>query len=342
MINVTQSPSRSLRLRLFNLLLALIDVYAFGLIVYVLLRLLTQDRLWPMLVINHIIHWLLLPSVLTMLLLLGLRRWRRAALNAVGAAAFMLLFGELFLPALPSGSACAAAETDCHQLRVMTFNIHAEPNSDVSSEIVAMSESGADVIALQEMSTELAAAIETELIDEYPYQALHPLDRLGTGIISKIPFDEVEAFKIGDLYLTIRAVILIDNTPVTIFCTHTAPPAFDLTYGYVSLGRSDIETLVELADAHAPTLILGDFNTVDQLYEYRIFRDAGYGDAFREAGWGFGSTFPDHNESFPILPRLMRIDYIFHSVDIRAIRAWVGPETYSDHRSVIADLVVTP
>jgi endonuclease/exonuclease/phosphatase family metal-dependent hydrolase len=335
-----QKPSSSLRERFFSLIMALIDVYAFGIIVYLLLRLITQERLWPVAVINHVIHWLLVPSVLMTLLFAGLRRWPRTALNAVGTAAFLVLFGEFFLPALPAGDVCASSAAGCSQIRVMTFNTHAEPETDVSSKIDAVLESGADVIALQEMSVALAAAIDSELMDEYPYQALHPVSIPGAGMISKVPFDKVEAVNIGELYITIHVVITVDNSPVSIFCTHTSPPTLDLSLGYASKGRGDIRKLIDLAEDQEAVLILGDFNTVDQMQDYRIFRNAGYKDAFREAGWGWGSTFPDY-DSVPIQP-FMRIDYIFHSADFHSRRAWVGPETVSDHRPVIADLVYSP
>jgi endonuclease/exonuclease/phosphatase (EEP) superfamily protein YafD len=36
---------------------------------------------------------------------------------------------------------------------------------------------------------------------------------------------------------------------------------------------------------------------------------------------------------------LVRIDYVFHSADLRAISARVGPSTGSEHLPVVADLV---
>jgi hypothetical protein len=79
---------------LFNLLLALVDLYAGGVIVYLLLRLLTQERLWPIMLVNNVAHWMLVPALIFVPVLKALRHWRRAALNGVGVIAFVVLFGN--------------------------------------------------------------------------------------------------------------------------------------------------------------------------------------------------------------------------------------------------------
>ena len=56
-----------------------------------------------------------------------------------------------------------------------------------------------------------------------------------------------------------------------------------------------------------------------------------YGDAFSEAGFGFGYTFPARRP-------WMRIDRILFSDALRAIECRTGPATPSDHRSVFATL----
>lgn len=62
-------------------------------------------------------------------------------------------------------------------------------------------------------------------------------------------------------------------------------------------------------------------------------------DAYREAGWGFGHTFPDMEvRSMPTPFPLVRIDYIFHSRDMRASRSYVGDRGGPDHRFLVAEL----
>lgn len=76
-----------------------------------------------------------------------------------------------------------------------------------------------------------------------------------------------------------------------------------------------------------PTIMAGDFNsTPEHAVHTRIRRHLR--DAFREAGWGLGTTFHF------ILP--IRIDYIYTSPEIEVLESHVGPAGLSDHRPVLA------
>ena len=100
-----------------------------------------------------------------------------------------------------------------------------------------------------------------------------------------------------------------------------------------------------------PLILVGDLNATDQNSAYALIADQ-MGDAWREAGWGFGHTFPGRptgrmGGSRPVflgIPApmwLVRIDYIFHSPDIQAVDAKLAPDSgQSDHRGVIATLAL--
>jgi len=110
------------------------------------------------------------------------------------------------------------------------------------------------------------------------------------------------------------------------------------------------QTLVAFAQTHpGPLLYPGDSNTTDQNDAYRMLTTA-WADSFREAGRGFGHTYPGSDFSgskrFQFgdvsLPQwLIRIDFVWHSPHWQAINAQVGPwDGYSDHRPMIAQLVL--
>jgi endonuclease/exonuclease/phosphatase (EEP) superfamily protein YafD len=63
-------------------------------------------------------------------------------------------------------------------------------------------------------------------------------------------------------------------------------------------------------------------------------------DSYQEVGWGFGHTYPTTPQSFGISVPLLRIDYVFHSAELVALRARVGPDGGSDHLPVVADLSI--
>jgi vancomycin resistance protein VanJ len=110
--------------------------------------------------------------------------------------------------------------------------------------------------------------------------------------------------------------------------------------------------LAEFAGAHPGRLIFaGDLNATDQNAAHAIVTHNMI-DAWREAGWGMGHTFPgkptpDIGGSRPVIlgipvPQwLVRIDYIFHSNDLKTIDARLGPgDGGSDHRPIMATLVL--
>jgi endonuclease/exonuclease/phosphatase (EEP) superfamily protein YafD len=68
------------------------------------------------------------------------------------------------------------------------------------------------------------------------------------------------------------------------------------------------------------------------------------GDSFREAGAGFGMSWPAGlSEELPdILPPLMRLDYVWHSGHFRAVNADQGPDLGSDHLPLVATLEIIP
>jgi endonuclease/exonuclease/phosphatase (EEP) superfamily protein YafD len=97
-----------------------------------------------------------------------------------------------------------------------------------------------------------------------------------------------------------------------------------------------------LARETLPYIVAGDFNTSDQSLIYPRIASL-MGDSFREAGFGFGTSWPvsaAQRETFGFLPPLVRIDYIWHSRDWVATQAAQGPPLGSDHLALTATLAL--
>jgi endonuclease/exonuclease/phosphatase (EEP) superfamily protein YafD len=86
-------------------------------------------------------------------------------------------------------------------------------------------------------------------------------------------------------------------------------------------------------------VLTGDFNETEWSHPYELLTEL-LEDSFRDAGRGFGHTYPSQLtwRGWRIAVPLVRIDYIFHSADLAAPRAWVGPHGGSDHLPVVAEL----
>jgi hypothetical protein len=88
-----------------------------------------------------------------------------------------------------------------------------------------------------------------------------------------------------------------------------------------------------------PFIVAGDFNICEHSVIYGELA-ARMADSFREAGTGFGTSWPlPVAKEIPVfVPPLVRIDYIWHSKHFRAIDASQGPRLGSDHLPLFATL----
>jgi vancomycin resistance protein VanJ len=89
-----------------------------------------------------------------------------------------------------------------------------------------------------------------------------------------------------------------------------------------------------LATQHGPLVIAGDFNTPAESPIYREYW-AGYPDAFRIAGFGYGYTHLSPKSE-------LRIDHLLMGGGVSCIDCKVGPSCGSPHRPILADLVLDP
>src|SRR5688572_25622399 len=160
-----QSPSwrYAFRRAALNLLLAALDIYALGMIAILAGRW-VLPQFWPVELIGNLLGWLLLPGGLIFIGMIVTRRWKRAAMWALPTLGFIILFGGLFVPRVPSVRACAAI---CKPLRVMTYNVLGEPPQNRDAQVEVLRASGADIIALQELSVDAADAFDAQLADLY-------------------------------------------------------------------------------------------------------------------------------------------------------------------------------
>jgi vancomycin resistance protein VanJ len=104
-----------------------------------------------------------------------------------------------------------------------------------------------------------------------------------------------------------------------------------------------ISVLGYLSGETGPVIVAGDLNAPDASLVCATLRDAGLHDAFAERGRGYGFTY-GHFLFKHRLPWLriswMRIDHIMVSSGFLTRRCFTGTGKASDHRPVIADLVL--
>jgi endonuclease/exonuclease/phosphatase family metal-dependent hydrolase len=243
---------------------------------------------------------------------------------------------------LPRSAQAAPAAAELH---LMTYNLKSQA-SDLDSALNIIRQSGADIVAVQELSAAMGAAMQTALADLYPYQALHTIPGEGIpgqGVLSRFPLLADDYWRIHIAHQ--RVEVDFAGERITLYNTHPIQP---LRPGGFDMRGEEIADLLDRTSSESgPLLLMGDFNMSDQSDDYRQITER-YQDTYRAAGWGLGLTFPAEmpllgNTPLRLLlgavPPLVRLDYVFHNESFESLEAYVGSDSGgSDHLPVYATL----
>ncbi len=329
---------------------ALAWLYTASLLAWFGLRLGWGDRIWWSALASSFTPYFFLPLLLLLPLALVIRRWSLRSAVLIPVALFVVLYGRLFVPNLALGQEEGPA------LTVMTFNIWGGSRSAETAQVIA--EAGyPDIVAFQELTPRMTEVLLSEVGTEYPYRELiyYPPHR-GLGVFSRTSLEAIQTPELTGIArcdvqvvraLTPEGSVIVYNvhlhsTNLLRFLDYGVPIAegsrvsFELRAACVEALLADIRTRQE------PVILLGDLNATDQNDAYRMLRRA-LRDAHRDAGWGFGHTFPADDAGYrgiPLLPRLIRIDMILYDDTFRASWSRVSAlHGESNHRPVLAELV---
>lgn len=339
-----------MRLTLKKFCIGLVWFYAITVVFWWGLHRWFGDSVWWLALLNSFVPYLFLPLVLLLPICLFCRSRSCWAGVVLPGLIFVGLYGQLFLP---DWSALATA-ADTTSLTVMTFNIWGGSQSPETAQVI-LDNGSPDIVALQELTPDMAEVLLEKVGEEYPYHILDAqAQHRGMGILSRYPLTEIDSsYLTNSAWQIQRARVEAEFGDFTFYNIH--PPATNILI-YLEEGTSVrdsvqasfqmrkqlIEALVADINQHqGPVIVVGDFNSTDQTEVYQLMQSV-LEDAYRAVGWGFGHTFPAYAGSFrgaPIFPRQMRIDMIFYSVEFVALSSRVGV-TYgeSDHLPVLAQL----
>ncbi len=227
----------------------------------------------------------------------------------------------------------------------MTFNLgpgQARPEQLVS----AIEEENPDLIAVQELVPETVQLLRQRLSTRYASIFLD-LRIATTGLLTRYSITKIEPFQpAGKGRLALSTSVNVNKQLINVLAVHPLPPDLSWYEDYsIPTGMIDKDQEEEIADIvergkkSNPVIIIGDFNMTDQSHSYVRLSDA-FKDAYREAAWGFGFTFPNHlrvqNIVLPV--PFLRLDYVFYSGELQAERARVDCRGSSDHCYLFVEL----
>ncbi|MEU4871679.1 endonuclease/exonuclease/phosphatase family protein [Streptomyces sp. NPDC021608] len=268
-------------------------------------------------------------------LLLAGALWRRSASAVAALLLPVLVWLHLFGGLLGDRSQAGG------DLVVAGHNVGAD-NPDPAGTARALSASGADVLALEEITSRARQVYEKGLAKAYPYHVV----RGTVGLWSRLPLTDARtvdtAMDYGPLAATkpaevkaayaraLRATVTTRHGPLAVYVAHLGSARVNPRAGFWTDSRDrGAQALARAvaAEHNARVVLLGDLNGVvdDRAFDGLTSRLRSTQVA---AGSGFGFTWPAR---FPVV----RIDQILVR-GVTARSSWSLPATGSDHLPVAA------
>ncbi|MFJ5707005.1 endonuclease/exonuclease/phosphatase family protein [Streptomyces sp. NPDC093105] len=256
------------------------------------------------------------------LLLLALLRRSATALIALllPAVVWLNLFGGLVADKSSAGG----------DLTVATHNVNAD-NPDPEGTARQLADSGADVLALEELKADMVPVYERELADRYPYHSVQ-----GTvGLWSRLPLRDPRPVDIHMGWTrAMQATVVAPQGELRVYVAHLPSVRVNLDAGFTANQRDlSADALGEAiaGDRAQRIVLLGDLNgTMNDRALNAV--TAQLRSTQGAAGDGFGFSWP---ASFP----MARIDQILVR-GVEPVSSWALPETKSDHLPLAARITL--
>ncbi|WCH91152.1 endonuclease/exonuclease/phosphatase family protein [Streptomyces moderatus] len=263
-----------------------------------------------------------LGLLIPVLVLLGLVRKSATALIAVllPAVVWLNLFGGQLSDKTGSGG----------DLTVATHNVNAD-NTDPAGTAQDVAASGADVVALEELTADAVPTYEKALASTYKYHSVQ-----GTvGLWSKYPLSGVRSVDIQLGWTrAMRAAVTTPDGQVAVYVAHLPSVRVKMEAGFTARQRDKSADALGEAIADEPlqkAVLLGDLNGTMNDRALRAIT-AQMRSTQGASGSGMGFSWP---ASFP----MARIDQIMVK-GIEPMSSWTLPETGSDHLPIAARVKV--
>lgn len=263
-----------------------------------------------------------LGLLIPVLVLLGLVRKSATALIAVllPAIVWLNLFGGQLSDKTGSGG----------DLTVATHNVNAD-NTDPAGTAQDVAASGADVVALEELTADAVPTYQKALASTYKYHSVQ-----GTvGLWSKYPLSGVRSVDIQLGWTrAMRAAVTTPAGQVAVYVAHLPSVRVKMEAGFTARQRDKSADALGEAIADEPlqkAVLLGDLNGTMNDRALRAIT-AQMRSTQGASGSGMGFSWP---ASFP----MARIDQIMVK-GIEPMSSWTLPETGSDHLPIAARVKV--
>jgi endonuclease/exonuclease/phosphatase (EEP) superfamily protein YafD len=284
---------------------------------------------------------LLGPAAVALVVSRWLGRWWMAA-SAVALVAVLTLV---------MGFEWNRPDTEGVPLRLMTYNIKAYRAEGIPGGFAALAKEVAlqnpDVLVMQDAQPisrarpPISTLPHTFLAGQYAVASRYPLRSCALRRTGS-PDDEISY---------VHCVLEVDGSDVDLVTVHFESPRTGLNaarregLGGVDEWKQNFEVRLgqaralarELLELRRPLIVAGDLNAPETSPVIRTLLGSGLRDAYSSAGRGYGYT---HGHALRLGFSFLRIDHVLLNSEIGVSRCFVGNSEASEHRPVIADLLL--
>jgi endonuclease/exonuclease/phosphatase (EEP) superfamily protein YafD len=309
-------------------------VYLTFILTWFTLWLFTGDRFWWVAMLNRVVPYLFIPTLVIIIVTLIRRKPRLVLLAGLPLLIFVWLFRPYLLPQWGDEDGTAV-------LRIMTYNVLFS-NQDYEGVAEVIRTYQPDLVALQEVQPRMMAELRKRLAAEYPYSLMGTRNQYGTtAVFSRYPFVDQEVLDLGDDRPATMVTIEKEGELVTFTAVHLR--AYGLRWVPVlqmpqaigertRLQNRQAEILLNALAEREGTVIIGcDCNSKETSSSYRLLQEELVNAAHSNGLFSpaLPGTHPDTN--------LNHIDYIFYQGNLATSSSYIIQNSGgSDHHPVLA------
>ena len=303
----------------------------------------------------YVLPLLIAANIVMLIYWLIMRHWIICSLPAITILSCIPYLGTLYqLRPIPDDNPTQ------DNFKIATYNVARfgrEAASFIAHDILAeMKRERVDILCLQEYNNEVGDVKNTDIYkDFFPYHATGMADMV---IFSRYPIKTSKTMEFEQTNNSAMwADVDIKGKKIRVINAHLETTGFNRTlhqagkmiqrgqtvetnslinaiYGNYTLGmiiRAGQATMVanEVRNSDLPCIVCGDFNDVPYSFVYNTML-GNMVDGFKECGSGFMNTFRGNKK--------VRIDYIFHDKELKGVKYYKLPMTYSDHFPIFMQL----
>ena len=300
--------------------------YFTAVLLWLLLFIATGEQFTVVRMLSYVAPWMAgVLLAFALMAFLWRKRWQ-GVITALLAVLLLLPYAPRFMPS-DSANVDAQETVRRQTYKVMTYSKMGR-NNDIDAVARVVLAEHPDILFMQEIGATETAQLIKKINTQYHDKLSFFVDNNIGLVVSR--FKVISRWKMGDSVLPVE--IKLPDGVIDAWNVH-----LQKSFGSTGIQYRTVDHLAaEVRRTDRPVLVAGDFNATTINYPC-VKMNQYLNDAFEQAGFGFGFTFPSPARRMGMITPFMRIDHIYYSNHFVVRKAYVVDDAGgSDHYPVVA------